>query len=86
MQGDYRINKTTVKHSKMQLFIQGHSQVSAAFSIYNSIQCGSGTYIIALCFELSRKSVRDEKQDIPLQWPYEEERRERSMNHGASSV
>ena len=54
----------------MQLFIQGHCQVATVFSkgFNNSIQCGSGTYIIVLCFEKFVQAV-DEKQDISLLWP-----------------
>ena len=51
----------------MQLSIQGHSQVHTVFSkgFYNSVQCGSGTYIITLFFEKWKfLQAVDEKQDI----------------------
>ena len=64
-------NEQNTKHSKMQLSIQGHNQVSTVFSkgFYNSTQCGSGTYIIVLFFEKWNYQevflqVVDEKQDI----------------------
>ena len=56
----------------MQLFRQGHNQVSTVFSkgFYNSIQCRSGKYVIFRSGTIG-KSVRvvDEKQDISLLWP-----------------
>ena len=46
-------------HNKIQLFRQRHSHVSTVFfkGFYSSTQCGSGTYIIVLCF---------------LRWDYQE--------------